>query len=60
MSSQMLTTTLRQHYDSHAEDCACFLCACHRAAIKELGGRCPEHGVVRAVCLCARPEELPA
>lgn len=55
----LLTTTLRQHYDSHAKDCTCFACTCHRAAIKQLGGRCPEHNLVRTVCRCPRPEKQP-
>ena len=57
MTAPLLTTTLRRFYDSHPDDCTCFLCTCHRRAIKQLGGRCPEHGVVRAVCRCPQPEE---
>jgi hypothetical protein len=60
MTTQPLNTTLRRFYDSHAADCSCFACVASRRAIEELGGRCSEHGVVRAVCRCPQPEKQPA
>lgn len=57
MSAQLLNTTLKQFYDSHPRDCECFACLCHRAAIEQLGGRCPQHKVVRTVCRCRAIEE---